>query len=519
MNEGNSDSFDSQDTLGGGSWECIAVTLQEVRSFLETLVKTRDENERVLRRQLEEHLVPILEKQEEAMNRRQLQRDRELLNLAKMANAKRSSRIADKAEKQKRDDEEKEEERHRLEAEEAEQRNAQAQLEQERKREIRMFARQRRLKEREARRLRHEEELAQLSEDSKNASDAVRISDRRLEAEIERNKQALRDLDQEEDDWVFDCICGLHGQVDDGAHSVACEKCNVWQHSKCLGINEAEAESPDFHFVCATCQRRQKEARLPKTIIKLKVRPSAGPNVLSQHDPSGATPVGGASNLDDRVPEYHTTNTTISRPGESVANSMPSQASSVQATHVANQLAFETGNQVSERNPERPLQFLDDIRKGDENALKASREDLTYEGARRTSATVAEFGTQSTNEAARKDPLNSSLFRNKPFPFLNPSLQLPDNSQNGSADRESGDISLNYREATSSGSLQNPTFIKPQDDDHQHSNLQGGDEMQPKSDDPIALPVLKQSETLHSKDTASHSHFTLSTEPAATADQ
>lgn len=45
---------------------------------------------------------------------------------------------------------------------------------------------------------------------------------------------------------------------------MACERCNVWQHSSCLGIAEAEAEKDDFHFICADCRRKEEEAKLPK---------------------------------------------------------------------------------------------------------------------------------------------------------------------------------------------------------------------------------------------------------------
>jgi hypothetical protein len=45
----------------------------------------------------------------------------------------------------------------------------------------------------------------------------------------------------------------------------------VWQHSKCLGISQAEAEKEDFHFVCADCKRREEEANRPK-IPPLKFR-------------------------------------------------------------------------------------------------------------------------------------------------------------------------------------------------------------------------------------------------------
>ena len=260
------------------TWECLAVTLDEVRNLVDGFRKTRDENEKILRRQLEDHLVPILEKQEESRQRKALQRERELLNLAKMANAKRSSRIASKIEQQKQEEKTRDEVRQHREAEEAKRREDQARLKREQERDFRLASREKRLKEREARRHRHEKELSQLSEDSRHMDDGNgRVSERRLQVEIERNRQALRDLEDEDEDWVFDCVCGLHGQIDDGTHSVACEKCNIWQHSKCLGISEEEAERSEFHFVCGSCRRRQEGVNdRPRPTIKLKVnRPSS----------------------------------------------------------------------------------------------------------------------------------------------------------------------------------------------------------------------------------------------------
>ncbi|KPM44790.1 hypothetical protein AK830_g1685 [Neonectria ditissima] len=272
------------DGLGGITWECLAVSLADVRSLVDGFRKTRDENEKILRTQLEDHLVPILEKQEEGRKRKELQRERELANLAKMANAKRSSRIAGKIEQQKQDEHAKDEERHRREAEAAKRREDQANLKKERERDSRLISREKRLQEREARRLQHEDDLAHLSEDTKSSDG--RMSERRLRVEIEKNKQALKDIEQEEEDWVFDCVCGLYGQVDDGTHSVACEKCNIWQHSKCLGITEEAAESPEFQFVCEACIRREQEAKArPRTTIKLKITNPHTPSKQAQHAP------------------------------------------------------------------------------------------------------------------------------------------------------------------------------------------------------------------------------------------
>lgn len=253
-------------------WECIAISLEQVQSLLEEFRKTRDENERILRQQLEDHLLPILEKQEESRKRRALQRDRDLANLAKMANAKRSSRIATKVEQQKQEEKFRVEQQELRKAEEARVKEERVRMKQEQQREVRMASRENRLKDREARRILYTEELANLSaEEGKRAENAAgRTSERRLQAEIERNKQALEALGDEGEDWVFDCICGLFGQVDDGTHSVACETCNVWQHSKCLGITEEEAERPEFQFICKSCRRRQDEMR-QRPHIKLKV--------------------------------------------------------------------------------------------------------------------------------------------------------------------------------------------------------------------------------------------------------
>ncbi|WDK18817.1 PHD-finger domain-containing protein [Colletotrichum graminicola] len=256
--------------LGGLRWECIAVSLEDVRGIIASFHKTKDDNEKVLRDQLQEHLLPILERQEESRKRKEQQRERELHNLAKMANAKRSSRIANRAEQQKQEEKALEEAKLLQAQRAAAKKEEQQRIKLEKERDTRLMSREKRLQDRESRRLQHERELSQLSED--NRSGSGRISERRLQAEIEKNKRALEELEDEEDDWMFDCICGVYGQIDDGTHSVACERCNVWQHSKCLGISENEAEKPEFHLICQSCKRREAEAAArPKTTIKLKV--------------------------------------------------------------------------------------------------------------------------------------------------------------------------------------------------------------------------------------------------------
>ncbi|KAL1964650.1 hypothetical protein VTN77DRAFT_6676 [Rasamsonia byssochlamydoides] len=261
-----------EDTSGGIKWECIAVTLAEYQQFIDTIRNTKDPNEKILRDRLIHEVLPVIEKIEEAQQRKRQKQEKELLNMQLLATAKRSSRIADRLERERREREEAEAARRR-EAELAaarKEQERQRKLEEERRR--RIMTREQRIKEREEKRLRHEAEMARLEEERKKLeAGESRLSERHLKAEMERQKKSLEELQEEQ--WIFDCSgCGVHGKnLDDGSHSVACERCNVWQHSKCLGIPQDEAERDDFHFICADCQRREEEAKRPK-IPPLKFR-------------------------------------------------------------------------------------------------------------------------------------------------------------------------------------------------------------------------------------------------------
>jgi hypothetical protein len=283
------------DGLGGMKWECIAVSFQDYNDFLATIEKSRDPNEKILRKRLSEDVLPILEKQEEARQRKAAQKARELQNLEKLATAKRSSRIAGKMEMQKHEEETREAERKKQAELVMAKKEQEKWVKLEKERESRMVTREQRLKEREAKRILHEEELANLSEDSKKidaGAAAGRLSERHLKAEIEKKKRALEDL-AEEEDWIFDCICGAYGQIDDGTHSIACDKCNIWQHSKCVGVSQKEAEREDFSFVCKTCVRRAEDVERAKTRppIMLKLgRPGSSSSPATPKDSYSSVP-------------------------------------------------------------------------------------------------------------------------------------------------------------------------------------------------------------------------------------
>lgn len=56
--------------------------------------------------------------------------------------------------------------------------------------------------------------------------------------------------------WDFFCpACAIFEQnFDDGKRSIACNKCNVWTHSKCHKITKAIADKRDFVFICVRCR-------------------------------------------------------------------------------------------------------------------------------------------------------------------------------------------------------------------------------------------------------------------------
>jgi hypothetical protein len=297
------------------TWECVAITLEEYNDFLATIFRSRDPNEKLLRKRIEEDVLPIIEKRAEALRQKQMKRLRELENLQKMASAKRSGRLAEKAERERQEQEQREAEEKKL----ADIRMAHEEQERQRRieegHESRRLTREQRLKDREVKRILHEEELARLEEDSKRASsqdpsteavaEGKRISERQIKTQRAQHQKELEKLAEDEDKWYFDCsICGMHGEnLDDGTHSVACERCDVWQHSACHDFKPHQVEKEGFHFVCVPCKRKEEDAKKPKIPpLKLRKKESASPDAQrSTSRPSSSAASGPKSVLPDHV--------------------------------------------------------------------------------------------------------------------------------------------------------------------------------------------------------------------------
>ncbi|RMD40870.1 hypothetical protein DV735_g4259, partial [Chaetothyriales sp. CBS 134920] len=268
------------DTFGGFKWECLAITLADYRQVVDSFGKTKDPNERILVERLLEEVIPTIEAAEEKQRRKIERRERELLAMEKMAHAKRSSRIADKQEREKQEREAAEAERKRAAELAAARRDRDFQQQMDNDRKSRMMTREQRIRDREFKRLLMEEEIARAAaEQEQIANGHIRGSERQLKDKIAKKGKELDSLANGADDWYFDCAkCGLHGKnLDDGSHSVACDRCSVWQHSKCLGIAKSAAEKDDFHFVCDDCKRKEDEANRPRIVLKFSKAPSSSP--------------------------------------------------------------------------------------------------------------------------------------------------------------------------------------------------------------------------------------------------
>ena len=203
---------DHDDGFGGRKWECVAITLGQYQEFLESIKKSRDPDEKALHKRIEDEVMPVIEEAEASQLRKKQKQERELLNIQKLATAKRSGRLEAKVEKER-------EEREAREAEEkrkADLAEAQAyqkkQSKMEEDRESRMMTREQRIKDRELKRILHEQELARMSEEEKKAdAGEARLSERHLKAGMEKKKKELAAL-QEMDEWTFDCSkCGQYG--------------------------------------------------------------------------------------------------------------------------------------------------------------------------------------------------------------------------------------------------------------------------------------------------------------------
>lgn len=56
------------------------------------------------------------------------------------------------------------------------------------------------------------------------------------------------------ENWIVDCACGV--KDDDGERMLACDSCGIWQHTRCVGINDLD--KVPTKFVCKKCLHKNR---------------------------------------------------------------------------------------------------------------------------------------------------------------------------------------------------------------------------------------------------------------------
>ncbi|RVD83004.1 uncharacterized protein DFL_007408 [Arthrobotrys flagrans] len=247
-------------------WKCLCSNLEEYRSLVAKFGSSKHPDEKELRKVILEDIIPVFEKEEQKRRRKLLEEEKELARLELLSNRKRSARVDERIAKRREAEEQEQALRHeREEHERLEKENLQRKKD-EQARIAKLEEREKRLQERELRAKQREEERARLLD-----PDATESEDNGKGRKSSRQKEKRKaELDMEDNDWVFDCVCGVNGiNYDDGTRSIACDRCGVWQHTACLDVPTSMAEESEF--ICDRCRDKEKAATSPPIKIKLRL--------------------------------------------------------------------------------------------------------------------------------------------------------------------------------------------------------------------------------------------------------
>lgn len=251
--------------------------------FLAKMKRSKNLDEKALYRHLNDNVLPRLIEEEKEREKQRFIREQEYLKAQAFAARKRSSRLVQR-EEDKKIQAEREEELAKLRAEEEERKKEHLRLKKlEQEREARLQLREQRQRERELRIQQREEEKRRLAEEAETNETPIKITLKtsasptpvkktpRQRALDEQKGVTVVEPPKSEESWFFDCICGQHGtNFDDGTYTVACEKCDIWQHVACLPDardreelllrkDAPEGEYPDYEFICSRCRKKAKE--------------------------------------------------------------------------------------------------------------------------------------------------------------------------------------------------------------------------------------------------------------------
>ncbi|KAK6344531.1 hypothetical protein TWF696_008165 [Orbilia brochopaga] len=266
--EDNAAPMNENDTyLSQIEWKCLCTNLEEYRALVAKFEKSKNPDEKELRKVIVEDILPAFEKEEQKRKRKLLEEEKEQARLQMLSGRKRSARVDERMARLREAQEQEHALRSQREEHEQLRREEERKQKEEEARIAKLEEREKRLQDRELRAKQRAEEKARLLDpDATESDDSNTHGSRKSSRQIIKRKA---ELDIEDKDWVFDCICGVHGvNYDDGTFSIACDKCSVWQHTACLNLPVSAAQEEEF--ICDRC--RDKQNAKMSTPIKIKLR-------------------------------------------------------------------------------------------------------------------------------------------------------------------------------------------------------------------------------------------------------
>ncbi|KAJ3153091.1 hypothetical protein HDU86_005389 [Geranomyces michiganensis] len=248
---------------GKPTWELACITIEDWQAFPERFKKSRSAAEKAFYMWLTEEAVPkLLAHHEEKEKQRKLEEAQ--------INRKRSSRLQMREIERMELERQSQEQKQTKQSERLRKQEEIKRQQEEQQRALRLEAREQRIAEREAKLSRSQRASPALPApavmptlDEVAAAQSIKMREPRSSAR-QRKKQETDD-----EAWYFDCLCGVHGDnLDDGTPMIACGRCNVWQHIKCLArANGEDGDAADIEkwekmdFTCKGCQERRDKTR------------------------------------------------------------------------------------------------------------------------------------------------------------------------------------------------------------------------------------------------------------------
>ncbi|QSL66421.1 hypothetical protein MERGE_000801 [Pneumocystis wakefieldiae] len=251
-----------------GHWENVCVTFNDWKNFVDSISHSRNKNEYILHNYLQKNILPYLQENEDKKEKERQLKERERLKAEALIHRKKSTRIEQK--KLMKLQEEKRLKQEQL-AMLIEERKKEEKQSNEYSRGSRIETRDRKQKEKLLKEFLKKEDNQENDISNFNHSYSNLLKSRQTIRKSTKKvkRKAIENKKTENNDWIFDCICGIFGKnYSDDELMISCDKCMVWEHVKCqhnaheiyLDLQKQTNEDNCVPFICNKCDRKLENA-------------------------------------------------------------------------------------------------------------------------------------------------------------------------------------------------------------------------------------------------------------------